>query len=311
MPTQRRSCRCSSSCRPARCRSRCWPARCSERCPTSCAARTTRSALAVPGDCCTPSGRRPCSRWPGRPPPTGPARSPSARRTAAQFALDFALTTGREWAAFGVKPRLQPQLFGWVVLVDLLLTPIGLLAAVATTGENDAVRPRRPAHRAARTCSPASAAPASTHALELGRAYRGTTLLLGEVLEAEDEYTGGAQPRGGVDRWRVAREMGLDAGRRNVEFAALLHDIGKIAIPNEIMTKPAALNDEEWEEITHPHDRGPADARARRRPARRHRADRAFLPRALGRPRLPRRPGRRGDPARGAHRVSAATAWTR
>ena len=42
--------------------------------------------------------------------------------------------------------------------------------------------------------------------------------------------------------------MGLEAGRRrNVEFGALLHDVGKVAIPNEIINKPGPLNDEEWE----------------------------------------------------------------
>src|SRR5262249_26304434 len=41
--------------------------------------------------------------------------------------------------------------------------------------------------------------------------------------------------------------MGLDAHqRRNVEFGALLHDIGKIAVPKEIINKPGSLTDAEW-----------------------------------------------------------------
>jgi HD-GYP domain-containing protein (c-di-GMP phosphodiesterase class II) len=44
--------------------------------------------------------------------------------------------------------------------------------------------------------------------------------------------------------------MGLDADhRRNVEFGALLHDIGKIAVPNEIINKPGKLDEREWEII--------------------------------------------------------------
>ena len=35
--------------------------------------------------------------------------------------------------------------------------------------------------------------------------------------------------------------------RRNVEFAALLHDVGKIAVPKEIINKPGPLDDAEWE----------------------------------------------------------------
>ncbi|MGA2929646.1 MAG: HD domain-containing phosphohydrolase, partial [Solirubrobacteraceae bacterium] len=39
----------------------------------------------------------------------------------------------------------------------------------------------------------------------------------------------------------------LDAGqRRNLEFAALLHDVGKIAIPKEIINKPGKLDPDEW-----------------------------------------------------------------
>jgi hypothetical protein len=41
--------------------------------------------------------------------------------------------------------------------------------------------------------------------------------------------------------------MGLDAeGRQRVEFGALLHDVGKIAIPKSIINKPGKLDDDEW-----------------------------------------------------------------
>ena len=45
----------------------------------------------------------------------------------------------------------------------------------------------------------------------------------------------------------VAKEIGLDADRcRNLEFGALLHDVGKIAIPKEIINKPGQLDSDEW-----------------------------------------------------------------
>jgi putative nucleotidyltransferase with HDIG domain len=45
----------------------------------------------------------------------------------------------------------------------------------------------------------------------------------------------------------VGRTMGLDAERRrNLEFGALLHDVGKIAIRKDIINKPGKLDDEEW-----------------------------------------------------------------
>jgi HD-GYP domain-containing protein (c-di-GMP phosphodiesterase class II) len=83
-------------------------------------------------------------------------------------------------------------------------------------------------------------------AVELSRAYRGTALLLGDVVEADDAYTG-SHSRDVVELvMAVGPRMGLDEDQlRNLEFAALLHDVGKIAIPNEIINKPGPLNDEE------------------------------------------------------------------
>jgi putative nucleotidyltransferase with HDIG domain len=83
--------------------------------------------------------------------------------------------------------------------------------------------------------------------VELNDAYQGTALLLGEVVEADDSYTG--EHCKGVVRLAldVARELGLDADQqRNVEFGALLHDVGKIAIPKEIINKPGRLDEREW-----------------------------------------------------------------
>ena len=45
----------------------------------------------------------------------------------------------------------------------------------------------------------------------------------------------------------VADRLGVDEDtRRAAEFGALLHDVGKVAIPNEIINKPGPLDDEEW-----------------------------------------------------------------
>jgi HD-GYP domain-containing protein (c-di-GMP phosphodiesterase class II) len=82
---------------------------------------------------------------------------------------------------------------------------------------------------------------------ELNAAYRGTALVLGDVVEADDGYTG--------EHCRDVVELALGVGRRfrlpadrmrNLEFAALLHDVGKVAIPNEIINKPGALEPHEW-----------------------------------------------------------------
>src|SRR6185312_12047118 len=82
------------------------------------------------------------------------------------------------------------------------------------------------------------------HALELSHAYRGTALLLGDVVEADDAYTGLHS------RDVVSLVLGVDGReRRDAEFAALLHDVGKIKIPSEIINKPGKLTDEEFDLI--------------------------------------------------------------
>jgi HD-GYP domain-containing protein (c-di-GMP phosphodiesterase class II) len=86
------------------------------------------------------------------------------------------------------------------------------------------------------------------HALELGHAYRGTAMLLGDVVEADDAYTGSHSRDVVTLVLDVATRMGLDtSARRDAEFAALLHDIGKIKVPGEIINKPGKLTDEEWD----------------------------------------------------------------
>ncbi len=83
--------------------------------------------------------------------------------------------------------------------------------------------------------------------LELNAAYRGTALVLSDVVESDDCYTG-QHCRSVVElALAVAERLGLSDERlRNLEFAALLHDVGKIAIPKEIVNKPGRLDPEEW-----------------------------------------------------------------
>jgi HD-GYP domain-containing protein (c-di-GMP phosphodiesterase class II) len=165
---------------------------------------------------------------------------------AAQIVVDNGVASLRDWAGLGIPLKLQPSLFGWVTLVDVLLSPVALLAAMAATAEPYAVVLVLPLagllmvfalERGARM----------RQAIELSRAYRGTTLLLSDVLEVDDEYTG-FHSRSVVSlSVAVSDAMGLSSRqRRNVEFGALLHDVGKIAVPKEIINKPGPLTDDEW-----------------------------------------------------------------
>ncbi|MDQ1560127.1 MAG: cyclic di-GMP phosphodiesterase [Pyrinomonadaceae bacterium] len=86
------------------------------------------------------------------------------------------------------------------------------------------------------------------HALaSLEDAYRTTLKALAAALETRDTDTHGHSERVVSFSLRLGRELKLDEeGLRSLEFGALLHDIGKIGIPDMILRKPAALSDEEW-----------------------------------------------------------------
>ena len=84
-------------------------------------------------------------------------------------------------------------------------------------------------------------------ALELRNAYLGTTILLADLIEGDDEYTGAHSEGVVAMSVKVAEELGLDPWqRRRTEYAARLHDVGKIAVPKEIINKPGPLNPDEW-----------------------------------------------------------------
>ncbi|MDQ8043789.1 MAG: HD-GYP domain-containing protein [Solirubrobacteraceae bacterium] len=85
-------------------------------------------------------------------------------------------------------------------------------------------------------------------ASELSSAYRGTAQLMATMLKADDSYTGGEHTTGVVEMaLALGRELALpDDQLRSLEFGAMLHDIGKLHVPNEILNKPGKLTDEEW-----------------------------------------------------------------
>jgi HD-GYP domain-containing protein (c-di-GMP phosphodiesterase class II) len=163
----------------------------------------------------------------------------------AQILCDTTSGLARTWFAERIRPSEQLPML-WIYLTDACLSSIALLVAASSL--------RRPAlvllvlpllgllwlfarERQQRL----------DHELALSTAYRGTALLLGDVVEADDHYTG-AHSREVVDLALVVVDaLGLDAAcRRNVEFAALLHDIGKLRVPKTIINKAGQLSEEEW-----------------------------------------------------------------
>ncbi|HAF15865.1 MAG TPA: two-component system response regulator [Blastocatellia bacterium] len=78
-------------------------------------------------------------------------------------------------------------------------------------------------------------------------AYRSTLKALTAALETRDLETHGHSERVVSYSLRLGREYGLDSRRiKELEFGSLLHDIGKIGVPDSILRKPAKLTDEEW-----------------------------------------------------------------
>ncbi|HKO60897.1 MAG TPA: HD domain-containing phosphohydrolase [Pyrinomonadaceae bacterium] len=78
-------------------------------------------------------------------------------------------------------------------------------------------------------------------------AYRSTLKALTAALETRDLETHGHSERVVSYSLRLGREYGLDAARmKSLEFGSLLHDIGKIGVPDLILRKPAKLTEEEW-----------------------------------------------------------------
>src|SRR6266550_470441 len=78
-------------------------------------------------------------------------------------------------------------------------------------------------------------------------AYRSTLKALTAALETRDQETHGHSERVVTYSLRLGREYGLDNQRiKALEFGSLLHDIGKIGVPDSILRKPAKLTDQEW-----------------------------------------------------------------
>jgi HD-GYP domain-containing protein (c-di-GMP phosphodiesterase class II) len=166
---------------------------------------------------------------------------------AAQFAVDFGVASARELINGGMPLREQIHESAWIYSVDALLAPLGLLAALAAEDRPWAGALLLPL-LALLGLFALERQWRISYILELSQAYRGTAALLGDVVEADHSYTAD-HSRGVVElSLSVAEELGLSpAAQRHVEFAALLHDVGKIAVPKEIIDKPGPLDEDEWE----------------------------------------------------------------
>jgi HD-GYP domain-containing protein (c-di-GMP phosphodiesterase class II) len=162
-----------------------------------------------------------------------------------QLVLDAAFGLARTWWADRVLPSDQPQML-WLYFTDACFSCVGLTIAAAADRRPGLILMTLPLfvllsvfaderqRRLERT-------------LELSSAYDGAAKLLGDLIDAVDHYTG-VHTRDVVElSTAVSEAMSLDeTRRRDVEYAALLHDVGKIRVPQAIINKPGKLDESEW-----------------------------------------------------------------
>ena len=88
------------------------------------------------------------------------------------------------------------------------------------------------------------------HAEQLRRALEGTVLAVSQVTESRDPYTAGHERRVSELAVAIARHLAWDEDDvEGLRIAAILHDIGKVAVPVEILTRPGRLGAAEFELI--------------------------------------------------------------
>ena len=86
--------------------------------------------------------------------------------------------------------------------------------------------------------------------LELRTAYIETVRALAEAVDAKDAYTRCHAERVGIYATRISCELGCS--RKFIEriyLAGLLHDLGKIGVPDDVISKPGKLTPEEEEQM--------------------------------------------------------------
>jgi HD-GYP domain-containing protein (c-di-GMP phosphodiesterase class II) len=163
----------------------------------------------------------------------------------AQYAFEFASCAAWERLVNGLRPAVLFRFMARSQLADAALAPVGLAIAFAAEGQPWGALLALPLVALLNVFARERRARID-HELELSTAYRGTAFLLGDVVEADDAYTGQHSRHVVHLVLGVADELGLDAReRRHAELTALLHDVGKIKIAAEIIRKPGRLTPEE------------------------------------------------------------------
>ncbi|MHB8693227.1 MAG: HD-GYP domain-containing protein [Solirubrobacteraceae bacterium] len=164
---------------------------------------------------------------------------------AAQIVVDAGSGMLRTWFAERIPLRDQIPML-WLYAVDFCLSCSGLVVAASAENKPGLVLLTLPMI-AVLGLFAREREQRLTGTLELSSAYRGTAMLLSDVVEADHHYTGVHSREVVHLSLAVADTLRLRPTERlNVEFGALLHDVGKIRVSGKIIDKPGELDEHEW-----------------------------------------------------------------
>ncbi|HEV2591958.1 MAG TPA: HD-GYP domain-containing protein, partial [Gaiellaceae bacterium] len=163
--------------------------------------------------------------------------------------LDLAVVVGLVWLATALVPALTQDFtyLGWWMGHEIELDGI-LLVGVAV-----AVDLARAAQSRPLAGDLAGAELVAAEAVFLGSHVRALTVLLGE----KDEYTERHTRRVALRAVQVGEQLGLSGSRlRQLAIGGLVHDIGKLSVPDGILQKPGALDEDEYAIVQRHPERG-------------------------------------------------------
>src|SRR5476649_1942802 len=159
--------------------------------------------------------------------------------------------------AFTAVGAIALALLGSITLARLLSQPIGQLStSLARMAAKHDVAARLPLSGSSRevdaltkTFNALMASVAEAEA-QTDAAYTGAIRALATALDARDPYTAGHSERVSVLSVAIGRQLALSPDEVEVlRLGALLHDIGKIGVPDQVLMKPGALTDAEFAAI--------------------------------------------------------------
>jgi hypothetical protein len=156
-----------------------------------------------------------------------------------QRVLDLAVFVGLAWLATALVPALTQNYdqLGWWIGHEVELDGILLVGVVVAIDLARAAQSRP----LARDLSGADLVAAED--IFLGSHVRALTVRLAD----KDEYAERHTRRVAMLAVRVGEQLGLSASRlRTLAIGGLVHDIGKLSVPDAILKKPGALNDDEY-----------------------------------------------------------------